>query len=820
MAKKTRTPEEQARIEERIAFVQANPQLSKAEARKRFYVQTRAKELEAQGKPVNRKALRQKFDTGQVTRGGFYTPSDIAAAQARIRTSANPAPRNNDTGRANVPSGVTQGVNPGVQNAIKPPTRTGRERSIYDEPKWTPRLPSEVKQDQSVLAKGLRKLGYDTGGFIDLGFSKGDILNRARNPKQLLDTYDKIMQQGNKRKVLGVSSSQIPGFAQVQRGIQKKLVYDLGTAESYGASFLNRGINRSKPIEKFFGEKPNLREAGAVETTMSTVELVAGGLPGKALKVVSKTPVIKQAIRGAGALSKPIARKAAPVAAGMGMSDLAPKLVKFGGTKAATEAVSPAAQRVASRKAAAGGGKPKKPKAPTTTPAPDTPAPAPSTAAQKPRKPRAQQPAPQQPAPSARNTGTGRANEAPAPQTPADTTRTGRRKKTPEEVQAQVEDIARRDAERIAKQQQPEQTKVSTPDEWAGKSDAEKRKEIANHRRAETIRSKKENQAKAAEREAQKAAQKTAPAPTTETPEQTKDWWSDQGGRLKQADLPENLQGRSIAIGSEQQKAAEEAADRYLGKKPKKSTSTAKTKAQVDREATQPAPQKRLPKAQNTGDGRGTARSIDDITFTNRTKFRQSARDPRFQELWRQATIEQQNAFVERHRGLVKPRGQAPSTPRGQAPSTPAPTQSSRTDTGARGTGRQAQQSMAVDDMSVGGYEVVERTPPPPAKKAPAAKKAAPPKREPKTAPETVRDTLDARAVQKELNAVESEFDNLERKKIRLEKFNGKPLSKEEQARYKALGFKRDQLRAKLRNFNAAITKETEKGARIGGTRD
>lgn len=83
MAKKQRTPEVQKRIEERIAFVQAHPDLSKAEARKQFYVQTRTKELEAKGVEADTSALRRKFETGGVTREGFYTESDIQAAMAR-----------------------------------------------------------------------------------------------------------------------------------------------------------------------------------------------------------------------------------------------------------------------------------------------------------------------------------------------------------------------------------------------------------------------------------------------------------------------------------------------------------------------------------------------------------------------------------------------------------------------------------------------------------------------------------------------------------------------------------------------------------------
>lgn len=847
MAKKTRTPEEQRRINERIAFVQANPQLSKAEARKRFYVQTRAKELEAQGKPVDRKALRQKFESGQVTRAGFYTPGDISSA--RIRSSANPMPRNNDTGRAGTPpAGITPGYTPGVQGSVKiPGQRTGRETGpgtgSFVTGKPSTNKNTGIKQDNSLLARGLRKIGIKTEGMIDLGFSKSDILNRARNPQQLINTYESIMKQGNKREVFGVSASDIPVFREVQRGVQKKFLSDMRSAESYAASFINPLVNRSKPVQKFFGEKPNLRQAGKFETAMNVIELGSGAFPAKALGVAAKVPGIKQALRAGSALAKPVARKAAPIAAGMGMADLAPKIAKFGAgaavavgptaaTTAAKKGASKAAKGATSKAAkgatgkAAKGATSKAAKAPTTTPAPNTPAPAASTAA-KPKKPRTTKAKNTVDAnKAARNTGTGRANETPAPR-----------------VEESPTTLALRPTEEAWGKMTPREQAVEN---------------------ARIVR--------------QGGEPRTPNQPAPQTPQQPADWWSDQGGRLntdlrntggtaasqepaaaaqptrktgsrKKVELPENLQGKSVALGSEERKAAEETADALLGKKPKKSTSTAKTKTQVENQAAKPAPQPRLPRAKNTGGGRGQARSLDDITFKNVDKFDAAFNDPRFQRMWDTATPAQREAFRERNAAVrqasIDRLAQKYPLPRGEAPSAPAPAQSSRVDTGARGTGRQTQQSAEFDDMSVGGYEVVERTPPPapakkaskpkksapakkaapaqkaaPAKKSAPAKKAAPVKREPKAAPEVVRDTLDARAVQKELNSVESEFENLERKKKRLEQFNGSDLSAEEKARYKALGFRRDQLKAKLKNFNAAVTRETDKAARIGGTRD
>jgi len=81
MAKKQRTPQELERIRQRKEFVKANPELDPAEARKRFYVQTRVKELKKSGVEITkerRASLRQKFVSGGVQRQGFYTPADLA----------------------------------------------------------------------------------------------------------------------------------------------------------------------------------------------------------------------------------------------------------------------------------------------------------------------------------------------------------------------------------------------------------------------------------------------------------------------------------------------------------------------------------------------------------------------------------------------------------------------------------------------------------------------------------------------------------------------------------------------------------------------
>ena len=123
---------------QRVAFVQSRPDLAPEVARKRFYVQTRAQELEAAGKPVDRAALRQKFETGGVTREGFYTPADIARINAKKNT--------NGESLAQSKTSTPQPVVPGAP--VKPPTTTTSSAPR----KRTPQRPPDRIENKVMIA--------------------------------------------------------------------------------------------------------------------------------------------------------------------------------------------------------------------------------------------------------------------------------------------------------------------------------------------------------------------------------------------------------------------------------------------------------------------------------------------------------------------------------------------------------------------------------------------------------------------------------------------------------------------------------------------
>lgn len=257
MARNTpRTPEEQRRIEERIAFVQSHPELTKQEARTRFYVQTRASELEAQGKSVDRSALRRKFEMGEVTRQGFYTPSDVQAAQRR--RAALGATRTTEGGgftgtgvTGTGASGQQQGSSPvsdtkETKKTTKPSVRTGRETESWVQPVSAP-----VKQPEKV------KYADEYGYFDPRAIGAPVRPNKTYGTEGITNFIDKaITKSGNA----------------LFRPVEKAGKFAMDIVESNQATFINPWINLGG---KAIGRNPNLREAGLIEGLANTAFTIA-----------------------------------------------------------------------------------------------------------------------------------------------------------------------------------------------------------------------------------------------------------------------------------------------------------------------------------------------------------------------------------------------------------------------------------------------------------------------------------------------------------------------------------------------------------------
>ena len=113
------------RVSDRKAFVgEARKKGMDAKTgRKRFYVSTRAAELTAKGKKVDRAALRKKFETGGVTREGFYAPGDKKRGKGSGTKSGSNMPKGNygDAARRRRALGFS-----GSRRDQGPPMRGGR----------------------------------------------------------------------------------------------------------------------------------------------------------------------------------------------------------------------------------------------------------------------------------------------------------------------------------------------------------------------------------------------------------------------------------------------------------------------------------------------------------------------------------------------------------------------------------------------------------------------------------------------------------------------------------------------------------------------
>ncbi|MFN9953077.1 MAG: hypothetical protein ACK55I_08250, partial [bacterium] len=221
MAKK-RTPQELERIRQRKEFVQSNPELDPAEARKRFFVQTRVQELEKSGVEVTkerRAALRQKFLTGGVQRQGFYTPTDVAK--------------------------FTGGNNNDKNNKVTPPPAVIQTGGYMN--------PNRGKDVVGFKEGQVQKSTKKVPGAIDR-FMERNVVPPIEN---LGETTKKFR---NKKGYIPVVSD----VAWVGEQINK-LAKD--TAGSMAATFTNPTINA---LAGLFGKKPNLREAGPLEATVTT----------------------------------------------------------------------------------------------------------------------------------------------------------------------------------------------------------------------------------------------------------------------------------------------------------------------------------------------------------------------------------------------------------------------------------------------------------------------------------------------------------------------------------------------------------------------
>ena len=242
---KTRTPVEQERIRQRKEFVQAHPDLDPAEARKRFYVQTRVKELGKSGVEVTkerRAALREKFISGGVQRAGFYTPKDLASSSGSGGSSG---------------SSSTGGSTGGSTSGSAVPQTGGY---VTNNPAMRKPIPGfKVGNVQKSTKKQVGV--FDKGGKAD----QWAVENIDAPLDRFGDQIDKFRKQKGYVPVISDLGFVADKFNKGVFGVVKS------TGESMAATFTNPTVNA---VGKLFGKNPNLREAGPVEAAINTVGTV------------------------------------------------------------------------------------------------------------------------------------------------------------------------------------------------------------------------------------------------------------------------------------------------------------------------------------------------------------------------------------------------------------------------------------------------------------------------------------------------------------------------------------------------------------------
>ena len=249
---KNTTPQDQALAAKRVAFVKSKPELSPVEARTRFFVQTRAAELQAKGVEVTkqrRQELRQKFASGGVQRQGFYTPADIARAAAAKSTVTPPSATSDSRPQDLADYKNTVYGNLDKENMARRPVAA--KKPDFDKYSWAP---SEFLD--SPFAKGVTAGAKFVGSSIkDIGESlSASALNPVLNiPENIAATNRDIQNAGGYFSKEGL----------------KYVLYKKGTER------------------KEQQENPRFREAGIVEKTLNIVPLeFAPGIAVKGVKAL------------------------------------------------------------------------------------------------------------------------------------------------------------------------------------------------------------------------------------------------------------------------------------------------------------------------------------------------------------------------------------------------------------------------------------------------------------------------------------------------------------------------------------------------------
>ena len=300
---------EKARIAGRKEAVKAGAAkgLSGKESRKRYYVRTRVAELEKAGKPVSaekRKQLREKFNSGNISRKGFAAPKKKTGGSGSSGSSSGSSGSSSgSSGSSSGSSGstiITQSGGRSARDNMKGASGYKAGSTKASSKQFGPQL--------SNVSKVAKK--KNSGGVVgNLKGAAGKVGRGAKGAKNFLD--NELLGKDDSRRVADY----------IRKG-------DLGKAgKSLGAAALEIGSLTGLPqvgkglFKKFAGKSAGKK---ALQTSMK------GGFTNYAAKNSGKKVVESVGQASAGALKRGVVKEAPKVVKPFGGSSGLPQGISYG----------------------------------------------------------------------------------------------------------------------------------------------------------------------------------------------------------------------------------------------------------------------------------------------------------------------------------------------------------------------------------------------------------------------------------------------------------------------------------------------------------
>ena len=314
---------EKARIAGRKEAVKAGAAkgLSGKESRKRYYVRTRVAELEKAGKPVSaekRKQLRQKFNSGNISRKGFAAPKKKTGGSTPTSTPSSTSTPTSSS-KATIPVGDwvrSVGTGTGTGYGTKASSKASTPATKASSKQFGPQLSNVSKVAKKKNSGGVLGALKGAKNFVD-----NELLGKDDSAR--VADYIRKGDFGKAGKSLGAAALEIgslTGLPQVGKGLFKKFAGKSAGKKALQTSmkggFTNYAAKNSgkKVVESVGQASAGALKRGVVKEAPKVVKpfAKASGLPkgisyGRAAGV--KKPTVKKPTVKKPTVKKPTVKK-------------------------------------------------------------------------------------------------------------------------------------------------------------------------------------------------------------------------------------------------------------------------------------------------------------------------------------------------------------------------------------------------------------------------------------------------------------------------------------------------------------------------------